>query len=879
MWSPIEGVLGYKGMIYPFKRNAEETAFPEHYVCTFKYKIGNKDPIRSPSLPFPLEPSGLFHSAPMDRKSHLEAMEKYFMIPAKRDLSTFMESEDYFHFHFDKYFKLLPIRPWDDYNNIPDGGTAFPVSQVCQTKKLLFKDEKYVEIRDWCVKQAQNRECQQELICVFDKRELLSVDKKKPRLIMPTSTIQYIRDLRMLYWFCFTLSSFAPKHGIYIGKGIFNRDWHYRTKRMQKFRNAFGGDHRRYDGQCFAEALDMCERYYMSCVDCDEQSKSDWRYSRMCNLEFYFMDIYGDVFRSYAKFPTGRFDTACTNSFRNVAILFFLYNKLCKLNHPTWSLYARMQYFDENCVFEVLGDDWNVSVSDELSEWFNPKTVFDVGKGQGFEIDFSFVNVVIPEVLPFCGVWTIEKDGFYLPLSDMLKLVDSFLLRVHTEIDEFDDLRVEFSKLCSLRTLSYTSDEFWPIFDGQCKMYIHHFNYKYGDHPLWLEIRSNYISERDVHNLYYAHECCYKGVALNECSFNSTMTKNVQKKLNKMLAKGHANNSATIQRAKAKAAANARIATLAVAMLNKKGRPNNKINRRKAKKKIKRKMVKSDYFKSLVDPEKWVDVKIPDLNSFPTCTGCLSFDSTLTTTATGTYSAAISPFGMIWPAPNTSGFFGVSNPTGVAPAGLVTLLLNSAKIRPVSCVWKVEYIGNSQTDAGQICSGLIEDINIYSSGAIFYGQLNAFNLFQTIPWNKTVPVRSGVAIRYRPTDPGSLDFMADTNMQNTACNTYYSTVGSGSPTSYPHCFFAVTGATPSTACLRLRCWWNMEYIPANDQFSSLVAAPSPVNMSSLEYALNSFSWTEITKPLIQAGSSILGQMVQQQSQRLFANGMSALEYT
>jgi len=100
-------------------------------------------------------------------------------------------------------------------------------------------------------------------------------------------------------------------------------------------------------------------------------------------------------------------------------------------------------------------------------------------------------------------------------------MVDSFILRIKSHVSDFDTLRSEFSKLCSLRILAYTDANYWKILDGHCLNYVRHYDKVYKSNPIWLEIRSNYIDESEVHRLYYNLDS--KWVALNKSPFKSAM--------------------------------------------------------------------------------------------------------------------------------------------------------------------------------------------------------------------------------------------------------------------------------------------------------------------------------------------------------------------
>jgi len=358
------------------------------------------------------------------------------------------------------------------------------------------------------------------------------------------------------------------------------------------------------------------------------------------------------------------------------------------------------------------------------------------------------------------------------------------------------------------------------------------------------------------------------------------MTKSFEKKLQRLLNKGFANNEGTRNRAKSKVAERARVAQLVKQQLMAKGKPITKKNTQKKKKKFKkgRKGQRNDYFLSLQDPEKFAGVRIPDMNSYPTCVSQITNDLTMGTNVNGSAAFFISPVSAdIWQPPAGQNFFvvGTAPLNTVSPAGAVSLYGIAAKVRVVSYIIKIEFVGASSTDQGQICGA--EVIDILSMGTNL-GNLSSFTQFQALPWSKTVPLRDGLFIRYRPADPKSFEFVPVTNLASGTWATYISTNDDVGPLNLPGIAVAVNGALVSSPCLRIRQWANYEWVPVSDQISSETSVQSPVNMSQLEHAMNNFSWTDIVNPLLALSSSLMGTMLQQSSQSNFGGQRGFARY-
>lgn len=246
--------------------------------------------------------------------------------------------------------------------------------------------------------------------------------------------------------------------------------------------------------------------------------------------------------------------------------------------------------------------------------------------------------------------------------------------------------------------------------------------------------------------------------------------------------------------------------------------------------------IRGDYLKSLLDPENYPGCKVPDLVTAPSGTFQVTFDQTLATTGTGDgVSVVLSPaYGTSSATPNASNGYTLGVFQNVAAGGVYSTATyyNPSNytavqglyesLRPVSAVLYAEFIGNTLNDAGQIVMGWRPSAPV--GGNQYTPVARSFTDLQAQPFTRTIPLRNGAKVLWKPEDNSSLEF------------TQFGDKGIAWP---PVIYVGTVGQPVSTTFLRIRAVINFEGLPLTDTTTLVNAAPSPVQLGEVQQA---FSW-------------------------------------
>lgn len=244
------------------------------------------------------------------------------------------------------------------------------------------------------------------------------------------------------------------------------------------------------------------------------------------------------------------------------------------------------------------------------------------------------------------------------------------------------------------------------------------------------------------------------------------------------------------------------------------------------------------YLSCLMDPENSPGCRIPDMVTIPSSTYQLTIDGTISPSGTGdgvlvlvtpdNFFAANSNANpiQVWNNTTPGGNYVAVNQLGWAQGASIAGLFD--QFRPVSGVLYGEFIGNSATDAGQICMGWLPRV----AGNPILSLLNAGGFGNVIAqaFTKSIPLRNGAVVRWKPQDNQDLEY-TNTSQANSA--------NASGVYRFPSIYFATSGQA-TTAAVRYRCVFNFEAIPTSDTALFLAAETSTSNLSMLESAMN---WT------------------------------------
>jgi len=231
--------------------------------------------------------------------------------------------------------------------------------------------------------------------------------------------------------------------------------------------------------------------------------------------------------------------------------------------------------------------------------------------------------------------------------------------------------------------------------------------------------------------------------------------------------------------------------------------------------------VKFAYAKTLMDPCRYIGMKIPDAVSWSTGTFQLSMmgslstaaggDSVLLDFAPGLYNAVFTANGAATGALNI-------NQHAVSFAQANSIVGLYSQVRVVSACLDMEFIGPSTADGG------FWDAALVSRGEPITVSVSDFETNYPNVMTSSLHSRN-VRVIYKPQDNEDLDFTI------TAPNNVRSNVG--------RMVVVATGLPSGVAYIRYRATANFEGIPGAGNSTIVSSSPSPIDFDALESSLNS----------------------------------------
>lgn len=296
----------------------------------------------------------------------------------------------------------------------------------------------------------------------------------------------------------------------------------------------------------------------------------------------------------------------------------------------------------------------------------------------------------------------------------------------------------------------------------------------------------------------------------------------------------------------------------------------------------------SQYLRTLMDPENHQG-RIPDPSTWASSTYQIVENVELTTASDGAVGFVMSPtpvtpsstgwyHGIVSSNTEASGAQGVwLTGTAIAAVSSAAVITNFRNYRPVSGCICVEYIGDTNTDAGTICCL-----------PLFRGEAAPISLSAAVslPYNEQFPLRNGCRMLYKPLDNGDLEYWGGQDSASPsvglAATGYGLWTGQTPPTAFPvngsnagerappaFCVM-ISGAKASTKVARVRAVFNYESIPfaaSLGLFSSAKVASDPQGIASAMNVMSSVPWGEAWQGV--AGTA--GRIASELSQSVFSH--------
>lgn len=258
--------------------------------------------------------------------------------------------------------------------------------------------------------------------------------------------------------------------------------------------------------------------------------------------------------------------------------------------------------------------------------------------------------------------------------------------------------------------------------------------------------------------------------------------------------------------------------------------------RRRARRQNKSAFNSGDYLECLMDPENHPGCRVPDMVTIPSSTFQFVYDDIISPTGTGDgIQVLINPVNyggstvadrpiQIWANTTPGGAYAAVKQINWVQGATINGLFD--QYRPVSGVLYVEFIGNSTADSGEVSMGWLPRIEAASSPIAALGTNFASVVQQS--FTKTIPLRNGAVVMWKPQDNQDLEYARDGTAYNASGTNYWPSI------------FAATSGQQTASAVRIRAVFNYEAIPTSNTALFLSPETSRADLTQLEKA---FNWT------------------------------------
>lgn len=169
-----------------------------------------------------------------------------------------------------------------------------------------------------------------------------------------------------------------------IGMDPASETWSVMYQRLNKFPHVLDLDVSNWDGHFTAElffsVVDVINRLY---EDVDESWCAKTRFGLADNAVFGWSQYKSVVYRKFRGMPSGFPGTALYNTIGHMILLRSIYLQLSKAI-PNATVFSSMDYYINNFIVYIYGDDMICSISPEIIEFINAKTLTETYSSFGW---------------------------------------------------------------------------------------------------------------------------------------------------------------------------------------------------------------------------------------------------------------------------------------------------------------------------------------------------------------------------------------------------------------------------------------------------------------------------------------------------------------
>lgn len=211
---------------------------------------------------------------------------------------------------------------------------------------------------------------------------------------------------------------------------------------------------------------------------------------------------------------TGEINTAKGNTDNCMIIIFWAISYMIEdfvgLGRSTRSA---LNFFTDNFIVCVNGDDNNFSFSHKVVSWFTAENFCPYAKRLGFRFSFSTPVPQVPTAMRFLGLGFKFYNGIFIPVADKSKLLAGVFNS--GTVKERPQPWLCLARLCSLRMLMFPHDSEFERLTYLINLFMYLNDPIYTGVKEWQDAKRSYFTKYELAQLYCGYE---SGRSLNELS-------------------------------------------------------------------------------------------------------------------------------------------------------------------------------------------------------------------------------------------------------------------------------------------------------------------------------------------------------------------------
>jgi len=282
-------------------------------------------------------------------------------------------------------------------------------------------------------------------------RSKAKVDSDKPRTIIAEDTDDSVAGQRLFLDQNIRMNSHHLEASSCVGLDPYHGGWHRCCIKMSVHPNSFELDGKEYDGRFHNRAQSNICRFRKACLAVEYRTKDNLKridnfYNRMKGG--FLVQVDGRVYLRTTGETSGNSNTVNDNSLKNRQDMTVLYLMLVPKKYHSFEM------FNKHVSLVIVGDDVNLSVSDEILPFFNAKNIIAISSSIGMEYETPCADPRPFHDTSFLSSrFVLRRFGeieMYVPVLDCVKTKCSML-----HGNEKGDVLSLIQRVCNMRIVSF----------------------------------------------------------------------------------------------------------------------------------------------------------------------------------------------------------------------------------------------------------------------------------------------------------------------------------------------------------------------------------------------------------------------------------------